>query len=181
MDFVNLISKIKGGDKDSFKVLYNRYAPLFKGVAYRYTGSADDSNDVVQEAFVKIYKNLNKYSFEGNFEGWMKRIVVNCSLDHIAKHKKIQFETEEALEDHRYMSWDLPVSEMSVEEIVALIDQLPQGYRTVFNLSVFEGFSHKEIGKQLGISESASRSQLTKAKVKLKTLLEGIHIFSATA
>ncbi len=179
MDYVKIIAEIKSGNQESFRVLYNRFAPLFKGIAYRYVGSADESNDVIQEAFIKIYKNLNSYSFKGSFEGWMKRIVVNCSLEYITKRKKITFEPEALLLDKSCSSWELPVSEMSVQEIVELINKLPTGYRTIFNLSVVEGYTHKEISKQLGISEGASRSQLTKAKGKLKELLKGIQIYSA--
>ncbi len=179
LDYKKIIAEIKGGNQGSFRLLYNRFAPLFKGIAYRYVGSADESNDVIQEAFVKIYKNLNSYSFKGSFEGWMKRIVVNCCLEYMAKRKKIKFESEALLVNTSSSSWDLPISEMSVQEIVELINKLPDGYRTVFNLSVIEGYTHKEIGEQLGISESASRSQLTKAKGKLKELLKSIHIYSA--
>lgn len=179
MDYKKIIGEIKGGNQDSFRLLYNRFAPMFKGIAYRYVGNADESNDVIQEAFVKIYKNLDSYSFKGSFEGWMKRIVVNCSLEYITKRKKIKFESDELLVNESCSTWELPAAEMSVQEIVTLINKLPDGYRTVFNLSVMEGFSHKEIGEKLGISESASRSQLTKAKGKLKELLKTIQIYSA--
>jgi RNA polymerase sigma-70 factor (ECF subfamily) len=142
-------------------------------------GNADESNDVIQEAFVKIYKNLDKYSFKGSFEGWMKRIVVNCCLEYMAKHKKVKFESETVLLNTSSSNWELPISDMSVQEIVEMVNKLPIGYRTVFNLNVIEGYSHKEIGEQLGISESASRSQLTKAKAKLKELLKEIEIYNS--
>lgn len=179
MDHEKIIQEIKDGNQDSFRLLYNRFAPLFKGIAYRYVGNADESNDVIQEAFVKIHKNLDSYSFNGSFEGWMKRILVNCCLEYITKYKKIKFESDTLLLDKSCANWELPASEMGVKEIVELINKLPDGYRTVFNLNVIEGFSHKEIGERLGISESCSRSQLTKAKGKLKELLKSIQIYSA--
>ncbi len=179
MDYEKIIEEIKSGNQGSFRLLYNRFAPMFKGIAYRYMGNADESNDVIQEAFVKIYKNLDKYSFKGSFEGWMKRIVVNCCLEYMAKHKKVKFESETVLLNTSSSNWELPISDMSVQEIVEMVNKLPIGYRTVFNLNVIEGYSHKEIGEQLGISESASRSQLTKAKAKLKELLKEIEIYNS--
>jgi len=174
-----LIKQIKKGNQESFKLLYNSYAPLFKGIAYRYTGCAEESNDVIQEAFVKIYKNIGSYSFKGSFEGWMKRILINCCLEYVNKRKKVIFEPESVLEDQSVPDWELPITEMSTAEIVELINKLPDGYRMIFNLNVIEGYSHKEIGEELGITESASRSQLTKAKHKLRQLLETINIYSA--
>ncbi len=109
----------------------------------------------------------------------MKRILINCCLEYINKRKKIIFEPDSVLADKSVSNWELPIDEMSAQEIVELIHKLPDGYRMVFNLSVLEGYSHKEIGEQLGISESASRSQLTKAKQKLRELLKTIHIYSA--
>ena len=179
MDHNQLIQEIKDGNQESFRQIYNRHAPLFKGIAYRYVGCPHASNDVLQETFVKIYKNLNSYSFKGSFEGWMKRILINCCLEYINKRKKIIFEPDSVLADKSVSNWELPIDEMSAQEIVELIHKLPDGYRMVFNLSVLEGYSHKEIGEQLGISESASRSQLTKAKQKLRELLKTIHIYSA--
>ncbi len=179
LDHNQLIQEIKDGNQQSFRSLYNRYAPLFKGIAYRYVGCADVSNDMIQETFVKIYKNLHTFSFKGSFEGWMKRILVNCCLEYVSKQKKIIFEPDSVLADQSVSNWELPVSEMSAQEIVDLINQLPDGYRMVFNLNVLEGYSHKEIGEHLGISESASRSQLTKAKQKLRDLLKTIRIYSA--
>lgn len=179
MDYEKIIADIKSGNQQSFRVLYNRFAPLFKGIAYRYVGNANESNDVIQEAFIKIYKNLNSYSFKGSFEGWMKRILINCCLEYIAKNKKVKFEPDGLLLNESDSSWELPIAEMSAQEIIELINELPDGYRMVFNLSVMEGYSHKEIGEQLGISESASRSQLTKAKAKLKESLKRIDIYSA--
>lgn len=180
MDHEKLIKEIKAGNQKSFQQLFKSYAPLFKGIAYRYVGCPDASNDVIQETFVKIYKNLSSYSFKGSFEGWMKRILINCCLEYVRKRKKIIFEPESVLQDHSVSDWELPISRMSAEEIVKLINKLPDGYRMVFNMSVLEGYSHKEIGEQLGITESASRSQLAKAKQKLRESLKTLRIYSAT-
>lgn len=179
LDYRKIIKEIKGGNQQSFQKLYKRHAPLFKGIAYRYVGSSDACNDVLQETFVKIYKNLDSYSFKGSFEGWMKRILINCCLEYIHKNNKVIFEPENVLANQSVTDWEFPVSSMSTQEIVALINKLPDGYRMVFNMNVIEGYSHKEIGERLGISASASRSQLTKAKKKLKDLLKTIQVYSA--
>ena len=118
---------------------------------------------------IKTYSFPDHYSYkgEGNFEGWMKRILVNSCLNYIKKEKKYAFDFDATLMEQRSTKWDSAISEMSFDEILALINRLPVGYKTVFNLSVFEGYSHKEIGEMIGITESASRSQLSKAKNKL--------------
>lgn len=176
-----ILQKLRDGDARVFKRLFDAYSPVFKGICYRYTGSNERSNDIIQEAFVKIFKNISGYTGTGNFEGWMKRIVVNCCLDYVKQEHRFNFDSEHVLEAERHTSWDIPMSELGVKEIVRLIDKLPDGLRTVFNLSVFEGFSHKEIASTLGISESASRAQLTKAKTKLRVELKKLNIFSASA
>ena len=181
MDLIQIISEIREGNSDSFRKIYNAFAPNFKGIAYRYTNDVDVANDMVQESFIKIYQNIKSYKGDGNFEGWMKRILVNNCLNYIKKEKKYIFELGDSLIDRPSSNWDEAIGVLSFDEIVLLIDKLPTGYKTVFNLSVFEGYSHKEIGKLIGISESASRSQLTKAKGKLKEELKKINIFSSTA
>lgn len=181
MDFIKIISEIREGNAKSFKLLYATYAPKFKGISYRYTNDPDTANDMVQESFIKIYKNINSYKGDGNFEGWMKRILINNCLNHIKKEKKYVFELRESLVEQPSSNWDEAIDVLSFDEILTVIDKLPLGYKTVFNLSVFEGYSHKEIGELIGISESASRSQLTKAKSKLKEELTKMNVFSSIA
>jgi len=136
---------------------------------------------MVQESFIKIYKNINSYKGEGNFEGWMKRILINNCLNHIKKEKKYVFELGESLSEQPSSNWDEAIDVLSFDEILSVINKLPLGYKTVFNLSVFEGYSHKEISELIGITESASRSQLTKAKGKLKEELTKMNVFSSIA
>ncbi|MFT5821292.1 MAG: RNA polymerase sigma factor (sigma-70 family) [Crocinitomix sp.] len=181
MDFIKIISEIRDGNAKSFKLLYDAYSSKFKGIAYRYTNDSSVANDMVQESFIKIYKNINSYKGDGNFEGWMKRILINNCLNNIKKEKKYTFEISDVLLDRPSSEWDEAIDALSFDEILVLVNKLPIGYKTVFNLSVFEGYAHKEIGELLGISESASRSQLTKAKSKLKEELKNINIFSSRA
>lgn len=181
MDFIKIISEIREGNAKSFKLLYSTYAPKFKGIAFRYTNDSDVANDMVQESFIKIYKNINSYKGEGNFEGWMKRILINNCLNHIKKEKKYVFELGESLSEQPTSNWDEAIDVLSFDEILSVINKLPLGYKTVFNLSVFEGYSHKEISDLIGITESASRSQLTKAKGKLKEELTKMNVFLSIA
>lgn len=181
MDFIKIISEIRAGNAKSFKLLYTTYSPKFKGIAFRYTNDVDVANDMVQESFIKIYKNIHSYKGDGNFEGWMKRILINNCLNHIKKEKKYVFELGELLTEKQTSTWDEAIDILSFDEILSLINKLPLGYKTVFNLSVFEGYSHKEIGELIGITESASRSQLTKAKSRLKEELTKVNVFSSIA
>ena len=180
MNLDEIIVAIKDGDRGAFKQLYDHYAPLFKGIAYRYIGDSSRCNDVLQEAFIKIFKNIQSYTGSGNFEGWMKRIVVNCCLDYIKKEKKLNYEDEEVVVNHT-SDVASALSSLTVEEIIKVVDRLPKGYRTVFNLSVIEGYDHGEISEMLGISKSASRSQLSKAKQLLQKELKGLQIFNQVA
>ncbi|MCC7453669.1 MAG: RNA polymerase sigma factor [Crocinitomix sp.] len=181
MKIDHLIPLIQKGDRKAFKELYEAYAPIFKGMAFRYTGDLDQCNDLIQETFIKIFKNINTYTGEGNFEGWMKRILINNCLNYLQKEKKYILESTDTVLEQTSTNWNEAISSMTFDEILAILDKLPLGYKTVFNLSVLDNYSHQEIGEMLGISESASRSQLTKAKKKLKEELEKINVFSFIA
>lgn len=181
MKIDHLIPLIQKGDRKAFKELYEVYAPIFKGMAFRYTSDLDQCNNLIQETFIKIFKNINTYAGEGNFEGWMKRILINNCLNHIQKEKKYILESTDVVLEQASSDWNEAISSMTFDEILAIVERLPLGYKTVFNLSVLDNYSHQEIGEMLGISESASRSQLTKAKKKLKEELEKINVFSFIA
>lgn len=181
MNLTEQVEKIKQGDRVAFKELYDTYARLFKGIAYRYLHDEARSEDVLQETFIKIYKSIDTYTGKGNFEGWMKRILVNNCLNHIKKEKKYTHDTLNGAVQQPDRPWDSVIEHLSFEEILEVIEKLPNGYRTIFNLAVFEGYSHKEIGEMLDITPSASRSQLSKAKASLKEELKKINIFSSIA
>ena len=131
-------------------------------ICRRYVGQAN-AEDVVQDSFIRIFQYLVQYRHDGSFEGWVRRVCVNTCIRHLEKAKRLQVEYgTEGLPEHA-VEPDA-ISKMSADELMALIDKIPDGYRTVFNLSVIEGFHHKEIALMLGIEESSSRSQLTKAR-----------------
>jgi len=132
-----------------------------------------EAEDVLQDAFIKIFRNLEKFEGKGSFEGWMRRIVVNTALKN---YNKSSFKKERiGLEDYQEASMDPDViSSLYKEELLKVIEELPNGYRVVFNLYVIEGFSHREIAQELKIQESTSRSQLVKARKMLQSKITQI-------
>jgi len=151
--------------------LYNRFSAKMYGVCLRYSGNADDAQDLLQEGFIKVYKNITKFRGEGSFEGWIRRIFVNTSIEHFRKKANLYTVTdahEVSVEDKEWSVLDT----LAEKDIVAMIHQLSPGYRTVFNMHVIEGYSHKEIAGKLGINEGTSKSQLARAKMVLKKMAE---------
>lgn len=147
--------------------LFERYAGTMLTVCRRYTRHQMEAEDILQDAFIKIFDNISKFQGKGSFEGWIRRIVVNTALKN---YQKSSFQKERiGLEpfDDRPLE-PTAVSNLQEEELLDLIAQLPDGYRIVFNLYVIEGYSHKEIADMLEIGESTSRSQLVKARKLLK-------------
>lgn len=133
-------------------------------VCLRYANNSNDAQDLLQEGFIKVYRNLHKFRSEGSFEGWIRRVFVNSSIEHFRKRSlqlsKVSDKEESTIEDGDITALD----SLAEKDIISLIQQLSPGYRTVFNLYVIEGYSHKEIGEQLGISEGTSKSQLARSR-----------------
>lgn len=164
----NLLNSCLKNERSAQRALYEKYkVPLFR-VCLRYAKDRMQAEDILQDGFIKIFSDLHQFSFQGSFEGWMRRVIVNTALQHIRKHKKFKDMVEL---DH--LSVDFKIKEvaseqLNMQELTRLIQQLPEGYRTVFNLYVIEGYTHKEIAKMLEISENTSKSQLSKAKAALR-------------
>lgn len=136
-------------------------------VCMRYANNADDAQDLLQEGFIKVYRNLEKFRHEGSFEGWIRRVFVNTSIEHFRRKHTLYSITEKeenVIEDADITALD----NLAEKDIINLIQELSPGYRTVFNMYVVEGYSHKEIGNILGISEGTSKSQLARAKAILQ-------------
>ena len=148
--------------------LYRRFAPKMYAVCLRYANNADDAQDLLQEGFIKIYRNLHRFRAEGSFEGWIRRVFVNTSIEHFRK-KSAKLSMVSEKEENTIEDTDITALEsLAEQDIVNIIQELSPGYRTVFNLYVVEGYSHKEIGELLGISEGTSKSQLARAKSVLQ-------------
>jgi len=165
-----LIERCGANDRVAQRMLYDRYAPLLMAICRRYAGQ-QHAEDVMQDSFVRVFQYLTQYRSEGSFEGWMRRVCVNTCIRHLEKAKRLTVDYYgDSIPDHA-VEPDA-ISRMSANELLTLIDKIPDGYKTVFNLSVIEGFQHKEIAQLLGIEESSSRSQLTKARKYIQRSLE---------
>ena len=163
-----LIEDCKRQDRLAQKKLYLHYADKLMNISLRYARDVHEAKDILQSAFIKIFTKISDFTIgEGSFEGWMSRIVVNEALQLYRKNKKI-FYGETEIYDLSLTIEASAVQDLEAEDILNLLKQLPDGYRVVFNLSVVEGYNHKEIGEILGITESASRSQLARAKKSLE-------------
>ena len=142
------------------------------GLALRYANCNDDALDILHEGFIKVFKNIHKYSIDTSLHAWIRRIIVNTAIDYYRKEMRRK---EDDLESAYYVSSNEPdaISNMSSEEILKALQQLSLSYRSVFNLYVIEGYSHKEIADMMQITESTCRSNLVKARTKLKNILLG--------
>ncbi len=154
-------------DKSCQKALFLQYAGKMLTVCRRYARHQAEAEDMLQDAFIKIFANLKQFNYQGSFEGWIRRIVVNNALKNIKKSsfKKEQIGVETLPENS---TEPLIFSQLNEEVLLNLIKELPDGYRFVFNLYAIEGFSHQEIADKLGIEASTSRSQLVKARKLLQ-------------
>ena len=163
-----LLEACKRGDRTAQKKLYDSLAAKMFAICLRYMGQRDAAEDVLQEGFITLFSRLDSYSGEGSFEGWARKIFVNTALMEL--RKKDALKMSEDLETAWNVSSDgvSQVQSVGYRELLKLIAGLPPGYRTVFNLSVIEGYSHKEIAQTLGITEATSRSQLQRARVMLQ-------------
>jgi RNA polymerase sigma-70 factor (ECF subfamily) len=153
------------------KALYEKFSPKMYGVCLRYAGNEDDAKDILQEGFIKAFGKLDSYNAGGSFEGWLKKIFIRTAID---QYNKTQFtnptsEIEESLPNEMDLS---VLDEIAANEVLALVQKLPENYQTIFNLSVIEGYTHKDIAELLGISEGTSKAQLAKAKAILQTLIK---------
>lgn len=164
-----LVKQCRKGDRKAQRQLYDKYAPQMLSVCRRYVRSLEDAEEVLSNAFIKVFNKIDQYSGEGALGGWIRRIIINESLNFIRYQKNLFVEVEE--ENHKDFSTTDFQDQMDADYLLAMIGQLPLGYRTVFNLYGIEGYSHQEIGEMLGISENTSKSQLSKARKHLQQRL----------
>jgi RNA polymerase sigma factor (sigma-70 family) len=149
-------------------MLFEQFAGKMMTVCLRYAVDSSEAEDMMQEGFIRIYKYIGQFKFEGSFEGWIRRIVVNTALKQLQK-KRIDFkEINDNTQSSGPQAESYAYNNLGQEEIMKLINQLPEGYKIVFNLNVIEGYSHDEIAQMLNIQASTSRSQLVKARKMLQ-------------
>lgn len=172
-----VIEDLKKGGSEGLKFIFKNYSALFYSIAKSYSNNPEIVKDLVQEGIVKVFYNIDKYR-KGNFEGWMKRIITNYCIDYTrsaqAKHDKLAEYSikNEYEEENQFKTNQNNDDELLLKDIKDSIELLPNGYKSVLKYYCIEGYSHKEIGEKLGIEASSSRSQLMKAKNKLKEILK---------
>jgi RNA polymerase sigma factor (sigma-70 family) len=160
------------GQPQHQEALYTKYYRKMFGVCLRYAPDRETAEDILQDGFVKVFKNIGSFHGTGSLEGWIRRIMVNTALELLRKKSTMYpvVDLDQAIQTDG--GWDI-VSSMTEQEILRMVQALPVGYRTVFNLYAIEGYSHKEIAEQLNISEGTSKSQLARAR---QTLQENIQV-----
>lgn len=169
---LKLIESCIKGDRASQKVLYDRLAPRMFPVCIRYVGDRTLAEDILQDGFITLFTHLDSYKGEGSFEGWARKIFVTTAL--MSLRKKDALKMSDELDAVRGMKAEVTTQIQSIgyKELIGLITTLPPGFRTVFNMYAIEGYSHKEIGEMLGISETTSRTQLSRARIWLQNKIK---------
>ncbi|MEN8223806.1 MAG: sigma-70 family RNA polymerase sigma factor [Bacteroidota bacterium] len=170
-----ILEGCKSGERNAFGLLYKKYASTMLGICMRYSKQREEAEDILHEGFIKVFSNIDKFRGEGSFEGWIKRIMINTSLSYYHANLKHYFKSgvDEIVDmpgddDDNGVYSNAP----SRSELLSLIQDLPDGYRFVFNMYVFENYSHKEIAEELGVSVNTSKSQLAKARRQLQQKLQ---------
>lgn len=175
MNEKQLIEGCKKGNRLAQKELYEMFSRKMMGVCLRYSSDRETARDLLQDGFVKIFTNMDSYSGTGSFEGWMRKIFVNCALEYLRKSDVLR-EAYDLDNSAELIEPDASVMEhLSAQDLMSVIQKLPTGFRAVFNLFAIEGYSHKEIGEMLHITESTSRSQYTRARQLLQRILKDLY------
>lgn len=166
----DLIAGCINGDRKFQRELYDRFAPKMFGVCLRYAGQQDEAEDVLQEGFIKVFKKISSFRGEGSFEGWIRRIFVNTAIEQFRRKAYLQPITEKEESTIEAPSLNI-LDNLAEKDIIKLVQDLSPGYRTVFNMYIIEGYTHKQIAEILGISEGTSKSQLSRAKIILQDMV----------
>ncbi|MDX9880516.1 MAG: RNA polymerase sigma factor [Prolixibacteraceae bacterium] len=162
-DFDKLIQDCVAGKQQAQARLYHIFSPKMYGVCLRYAKDASEAEDSLQEGFLKVFTNIKSFRNEGSLEGWIRRIMVNVSLEKYRKQHFLYPVEDVSLYDREYHSGDV-ISNISANDLLNMIQELPPRYRMVFNLYVMEGMPHQEIAKEMNITEGTSKSNLARAR-----------------
>lgn len=162
-----LVNKCKANDRKSQELLYKLLAAKMLGVCMRYATDRMEAEDMLQNGFIRVFQMINDFRGDGAFEGWVRRVMVHSSIEYYRKHHKMM-QVVDLDEVNEPSVNPLASANLDAKDLMALIQQLAPGYRIVFNLYAIEGYSHKEIGEIVGITEGASKSQLSRARSILK-------------
>jgi RNA polymerase sigma-70 factor (ECF subfamily) len=172
MDDTTLVIECVKGNARAQRMLFDKFARKMLGVCLRYAKNSEQAEDVLQDGFVKVFNKLKDFKSEGSLEGWIRRIMVNTALDQIRKDVKFMGDT--SLDDVSYKidNNKLVVEHLMAEDLMKMVQLMPDGYKVVFNMFAIEGYSHSEIAETLGISENTSKSQYSRARAYLRERLE---------
>ena len=168
-----LIERCKKQDRAAQKILYNRYAGLMLAICMRYVYERSEAEDILQDAFLKVFLKIGEFAGRGSFEGWLKRVFVNTAITHYhksSKHNKHHYEISD-VQETKFENEKYSESEFTRDELFSVVNSLPEGYKIVFNLYAIEGYKHKEIGKLLNIDINTSKSQYSRAKKLIRKKL----------
>lgn len=174
MDDATLIIECVKGNARAQRMLFDKFAPKMLGVCMRYTKNTEQAEDVLQDGFIKVFGKLKDFKNEGSLEGWIRRIMVNTSLDQIRKNNK-----DLGISNFDDVSYKIDnnafvLEGLMAEDLMKMIQSMPEGYKVVFNMFAIEGYSHNEIAETLGISENTSKSQYSRARAFLRKRLETV-------
>ncbi|RKD17290.1 RNA polymerase subunit sigma-70 [Pelobium manganitolerans] len=163
-----LVVGCQKGNRQSQELLYKSTAAKMLGICMRYAKDRFEAEDMMQTGYIKVFKKLGEYRGEGSFEGWMRRIMVNTSIEFYRKNLRNLNVVDIDEDVNQQWSSDFDMSQIHAKDLMRLVQNLSNGYRLVFNMYAIEGYSHKEIAEKLGITEGASKSQLSRARAILK-------------
>ena len=166
-----LASACKEGNRKAQKKLFDTLAPKMMAVCLRYMGNREDAQDVLQEGFITLFTKLDSYQGSGSFEGWARKIFVNTALMHLRRTDALGLSDDLSEARALFTPEASPVEKMGYKELMRLVESLPADARTVFNMYVIEGYSHKEIAQELGCTEATSRSKLQRARLRLQEMI----------
>ncbi|MCX7955119.1 MAG: RNA polymerase sigma factor [Bacteroidales bacterium] len=171
-----IIKECLNNNREAQNLLYKTFAPKMYVVCLRYAGNKNDANDILQEAFIRVFKYLGTFKYKGSLEGWIRKIVVRTALNFL-KYKYEYADYEDNIDDTQDLMEE-SITNLNIEEIIKIIQELPEGKRIIFNLYVFEGYSHKEIAEMLDISVKTSKAQYCKAKNYIIEKLNSLKIIN---
>lgn len=175
-----LIESCKSNDREAQYRLYNLLSGKMFAVCLRYAKHREAAEDLLQEGFVKVFTHIDKFRGEGSFEGWVRRIIVNTAVEHYRRSTKM-YPMVNVEDINRDIPWVDTGENLELEDLMNMINKLSQGYKTIFNLYVVEGYSHKEIAEMLEISEGTSKSQLARARYLLMEMVKKSEIVKKSA
>lgn len=175
MDDETLVVECVKGNAKAQRMLFEKFAPKMMAVCLRYSKDVEEAEDILQDGFIKMFNKLPDFKMEGSLEGWVRRIMVNTSLDAIRRNKKHLGDSKLEDVDYKISAQESTMDSLLAEDLMKLVQKLPDGYKVVFNLFAIEGYSHKEIADLLGVTENTSKSQYSRARAYLRAQLEKLN------